>query len=191
VYDRFVQLRLPRLAAPLVVLALASCKKDPPPAPADEVANLFQVDAGVWRSAQPTTQAQWQHLKDLGVRHVVKLNFDSEGSDEGARAVGIEVHDLSIQPADDGHIVENVKDTLKRPDAEKIAEAERILAAGGGVLVHCTHGHDRTGLVVGLHRVLHDGWTKEAAYREMIERHFHPELHGLHEYWEKFDGTLR
>jgi protein tyrosine/serine phosphatase len=49
--------------------------------------------------------------------------------------------------------------------------------------VHCTHGQDRTGLIIGLYR-LNEGWTKDAAYKEMLVHHFHSSLHGLHEYWE-------
>jgi tyrosine-protein phosphatase SIW14 len=52
--------------------------------------------------------------------------------------------------------------------------------------VHCTHGQDRTGLVVGLYRTIHDGWTKTDAYREMLQLGFHPELRGLREFWEDF-----
>jgi tyrosine-protein phosphatase SIW14 len=183
--------------APLLLLLAASlwpgCKKPPPP-PAgadDDVPNLFEVDTRVWRSGQPSTPAQWQRLKDLGVRHVVKLNFESEGTDDGARTAGLDVHVLSIQPEGDKDVLDGVRGTFVAPDPAKLAEAERVLAAGGGVLIHCTHGHDRTGLVVGMHRVMHDGWTKDAAYREMIEKHFHPDLHGLHEFWEKFDGKLQ
>ena len=143
---------------------------------------------GIWRSGQPTTADQWSYLKSLGVRTVIKLNFESEGSDQGAKDIGLDVHVLSIQPEGDRDILDNVAGTFVRPDIAKIAEAERLMATGGGVLVHCTHGQDRTGWIVGAHRVLHEGVSKSAAHDEMVKHHFHDTLHGLHELWEDFDG---
>src|SRR5258708_33519271 len=29
--------------------------------------------------------------------------------------------------------------------------------------------------------------AKDEAYQEMLSHHFHPTLHGLHEFWESFD----
>jgi protein tyrosine/serine phosphatase len=149
------------------------------------VPNLVQVDPGLWRSGQPTTVAQWQYLKSLGITQVVKLNFESEGSDSGAIAVGMSVKYLSIQP-EGGVPLEDIANTFVRPDPERLLEAEQTIEAGGGVLVHCTHGQDRTGLVIGRYRVLHNHWTKDAAYAEMLRNNFHPALHGLHESWEEF-----
>jgi protein tyrosine/serine phosphatase len=143
---------------------------------------------GIWRSGQPTTPEQWSYLKALGVRTVIKLNFESEGSDQGATDVGLDVHVLSIQPEGDKDILENAAGTRVRPDIAKVAEAERLMAIGGGVLVHCTHGQDRTGLIVGIHRILHDGVSKAVAHDEMVKHNFHDTLHGLHEFWEDFDG---
>ncbi len=154
------------------------------------VLNLVQVEPGLWRSGQPIAASEWVYLKGQGVHHVVKLNFDSEGSDGGATAIGLDVHLLSIQPEGDKDLFDNISNTFVRPEVSKLVEAEKVIAAGGGVLVHCTHGQDRTGLVIGIHRVMHEHMSKDDAYHEMVENHFHPELHGLHEFWENFDGTL-
>jgi tyrosine-protein phosphatase SIW14 len=150
------------------------------------IPNFVQVEPGLWRSGQPTTAAQWSYLKSIGVRHVVKLNFDSEGTDALAIAAGLDVHVLSVQPEGDQDVFDNVLNTFVRPNAAALSEAERVIAEDGGVLVHCTHGQDRTGLVVGEHRVLHDRWSKADAYAEMLKNNFHAELHGLHETWESF-----
>ncbi len=152
------------------------------------VPNLVQVEPGLWRSGQPTTPAQWAALKKLGIVHVVKLNFDSEGSDNDATAAGMTVYHFNIQPEGDKDLFSNIEHTFAKPDARQISGALSTMSAGGGVLVHCTHGQDRTGLLVGLWRVMHSRWTKDAAYVEMLERGFHPELHGLHEFWEGYEG---
>lgn len=144
------------------------------------VPNLSQVEANLWRSGQITTQEGWQWVYSLGVRHDVKLNFASEGSDDGATAVGITVHTCSIEPN------ENLLHTVKPPDATQILEALRVIRAGGGVLVHCTHNWDRTGLVIGEHRVLDDHWTPSDAYKEMLRLGFHEQLIGLHHAWDDF-----
>ncbi len=145
-----------------------------------------QVDASLWRSGQPTTRAQWIAIRDLGIEHVLKLNFESEGSDADATAVGLDVHVLSIQPEGDQDVFDNLTNTFVQPSEATLNEVEQLLDSGGIWLIHCTFGHDRTGLAVGRHRVRHDGWTKEAAYAEMLRLGFHAELHGLHESWEQF-----
>ncbi len=155
------------------------------------VPNLVKVEANLWRAGQPTTLEQWQYLKSLGITQVVKLNFETEGSDKGAESVGMKVHVLSIQPEGDLDLLDNITHTLVHPDATRLDEAEQVIESGGGVLVHCTHGQDRTGLVVGRYRVLHDGWTKDAAYAEMRKNNFHQALKGLHEAWENFQPPVQ
>ena len=34
------------------------------------------------------------------------------------------------------------------------------------IYLHCEHGKDRTGLVIALYRIQHDGWTPKAAFDE-------------------------
>jgi hypothetical protein len=154
-----------------------------------DVPNLAIVRPGFWRSGQPTTTEQWQYLYSLGIREVVKLNFESEGSDLEAARVGMVVHYLGIQPSGDQDIWDNIAHTFVRPDSERLRAAQEVLNTSRAVLVHCTHGQDRTGLVIGRYRVLSQGWTKEHAYHEMLDNHFHPLLHGLHEEWEEFGET--
>jgi hypothetical protein len=155
------------------------------------VPNLVQVEPGVWRSGQPCDghdatpcADQWAYLKSLGIHRVVKLNFPDEGSDDWATGNGIEVVNLPMQPAGDKDVFDNALNTFVHPHLATVDSAVSELSRRDGVLVHCTHGQDRTGLVVGVYRVMTDGWTKDAAYQEMTKLGFHPELHGLHEFWE-------
>ena len=156
------------------------------------VPNLAQVDASIWRSGQITTQEGWDYIRELAHGrhvHVIKLNFDTEGSDDLAARMGIDVHVLAIQPEGDQSAWDDLKSVFKGPDPMLVDEAEALLVGATADdlwLVHCTHGQDRTGYVIGRYRVLHDHWTKDRAYQEMREHHFHPELHGVHEAWENF-----
>ena len=54
------------------------------------------------------------------------------------------------------------------------------------VLVHCQHGADRTGSMVALYRIAVQGWTKEAAIREMTQGGF-----GYHEIWINLPPWIR
>lgn len=170
------------------LLALTGCR---PVQYTHNIPDLYQVDPTVWRSGQPIDDADWQYMHDkLGITHVVKLNFESEGTDDGAKRAGMMVHVLSIQPEGDKSLFDNITNTFVQPDRANIVEALKVIDSGETVLVHCTHGHDRTGLVIGIHRVENDGWRKDAAYKEMLDYGFHPELHGLHEFWETFHVSL-
>lgn len=40
--------------------------------------------------------------------------------------------------------------------------------SAGRVFLHCSHGSDRTGFMVAMWRVQHDGWTIAEAFAEMI-----------------------
>jgi hypothetical protein len=176
----------------LIVLVLAACS---PTTFTHDVPNLAQVDANIWRSGQNTSQAGWNWITQIAAGrkvHVIKLNFDAEGSDTIAQKMGFDVLYVPVQPEGDVSIWDDLIDTWKSPDPVTIGKAEDQLAyclahsTTDVCLVHCTHGQDRTGLIIGEHRVLHDRWTKDAAYTEMLDHHFHPELHGVHETWESF-----
>lgn len=55
--------------------------------------------------------------------------------------------------------------------------------------VHCHYGKDRTGLIMGLHRVLYQGWTADRAYQEMRDIGFNPILTKLKNYFKKRTGS--
>lgn len=137
------------------------------------VPNLHQVEPGLYRGGQPTEQG-WAYLKSLGVTNVVKLNEEREGSDAGAVKAGMTVVYLPISV---GQQIEG------GPKLSTVAKA--VANMQPGVFVHCSHGQDRTGLVVGVYRVWIDKWSKERAYQEMLANGFHPLLKGLWDYWQE------
>lgn len=148
------------------------------------VPNFRVVDSGVvYRGGQPTAEG-WSYLQSLGVKTVVKLDLSTEGSDDEATRLGMTVVDASGPPSD-------LKDFYEAPDPERIRLAVQTLEdeSRWPVYVHCLHGQDRTGLIVGLFRVRHDHYTKSQAFKEMRENNFHWELFpGLDDVWEDFDG---
>ena len=164
------------------LLACAACA--PPTAWTHGVPNLHEVQPGVYRGGQPTADG-WAYLRGLGVRHVLKLNFDSEGDDRGAVAFGLTVHQVAIYPA-------AFLSTFDGPTPMQVRQIVSVLLDQKlrPLYIHCTHGHDRTGLAVGLLR-LETGWTKPTAYREMRMLGFHPELLGLVRAWEEYQPRRR
>ena len=160
-------------AIPLL-LALAGCSTVPTFVDHD-IPNFRQVPGhpGLYRGGQPKSPVGWAYLQSIGVSNVVKLNLESQASDSEARALGMTVN---YYPIDTLHQV------VLKPDGQTVSNA--VAALTPGTFVHCKHGHDRTGLIVGCQRVWHDGWAKTNAWTEMIDAGFQPSLHGLVAFWE-------
>lgn len=174
-----------RIALALLLCA-ASAAAEAPVAPSSAavagIPNFREVAPGVYRGGHPTAEG-WAYLKAKGVRTVVRLHLPSEGSDDEAEALGMTLIDASGPPA-------TVKDVFGAPTPERLKLAVDSLRDESlrPVYVHCLHGQDRTGLIVGLYRVLHDGRTKDAAYEEMRRHGFHRSLRGLRTVWKRFNG---
>lgn len=75
-----------------------------------------------------------------------------------------------------------VRQGLFKPD--RLAVSNVVAAIKPGTFVHCKHGRDRSGLIVGCKRVWRDGWAKTNAWSEMIADGFNSTLHGLTDFWQ-------
>ncbi|HEV3188964.1 MAG TPA: tyrosine-protein phosphatase [Polyangiaceae bacterium] len=144
----------------------------------------------IYRGGQPTA-AGWAYLRGvLGVTTVVKLNAPeeswSQGWDEPAEQLGMRVVRVSIPPHDYGLAPASLPEPFRDVPEDKVALAITRLADDehGNVYVHCTHGRDRTGLIVGLYRVFEQHWDPRTAYAEMNQTGFRPLNRNLHEFWE-------
>lgn len=140
---------------------------------------FFEVSPGIYRSAQPTA-ASMNDLKALGIKTILDLNDDQyEIEDERASAQQLGINFISrpmsgFWTPDDQVVDANLTD-LANPNNYPI-------------LVHCQHGEDRTGLIVGLHRVFSENQTPAKAYQEMIDLGFHKALFMLNRYFKKRTG---
>lgn len=123
----------------------------------EELPNFHQVNSKLYRGGQPR-KGGIQKLASLGVNTIINLRDDDERAEaEGreAKAAGLRYFNIPVG-------------RLGRPED---AEIERILALiddaeNGVVFVHCAHGADRTGVVIAVYRISHDGWTSEQAKKE-------------------------
>jgi protein tyrosine/serine phosphatase len=76
------------------------------------------------------------------------------------------------------------------PDDSEVNQIEAIMAdtSQRPIFVHCQHGQDRTGLIVGLYRVFSEHWSPADAYNEMLAKGFHQALFLLNHYYEEKTG---
>jgi protein tyrosine/serine phosphatase len=123
----------------------------------EELPNFHQVSAKVYRGGQPR-KGGLQRLVSLGVNTVINLRDDDERAEaEGheAAAAGLRYFNIPIG-------------RFGRPDDAEIDQVLAIINASenGTVFVHCAHGADRTGVVVAIYRIVHDGWKNEQAKNE-------------------------
>jgi protein tyrosine/serine phosphatase len=113
--------------------------------------NLGLVCAGLWRCAQPDTDG-FALLSGLHVTTIIKLNDNGEYPDK-----------LESDTFKGDVICHPYPRLFFVPAKEKVvATVQKIIELlnnGKYVAVHCTHGVDRTGLVIGAFRIIQLGWT--------------------------------
>ena len=125
-----------------------------------------RVDAALYRSGQPTSQQLHELTKRYGIRTVLKLNH---GPEEVPAGVTVIHRPLSVMTEPSREELQEILDTIERSPKP--------------LLVHCTHGEDRTGLIVALYR-LRRGLPVDLAYADMLR-------HGFHQYPGVFAAWLR
>jgi protein tyrosine/serine phosphatase len=126
--------------------------------------NFGVVNAGVYRSARPDLDELWR-LKDAGITTIV--NFRESEEDVSAEVSACE--DLGINHFSlpwDGHDKE-IDPSLVSRFLEIIENPANLPA-----LVHCKRGAERTGTLIAVYRIEHDGWSAEQAYEEMDKYKF-------------------
>lgn len=136
------------------------------PLPSLGIENLHCITPTLFRSAQPEHESGGV-LQDLGIKTIVSLrsfNADDEEfeQDHGLKLVRVPINTWHIR---DHHVIEAL---------QAILEAEKQ----GGVLLHCLHGADRTGVVSAMYRMAVQNWNKDAARQEMFYGGF-----GYHTVW--------
>lgn len=162
------------LSSWFAVLGLTACATVFKPDPKAPIPNFYKVEDGIYRGGQPDV-AGVLYLKSLGIKTVIDLNDDLDSWQKESINLSMNYINLAYVPMS-GFLY---------PKAIDVDKALAALAAKDNrpIYIHCLHGQDRTGLMIGIYRVEVEGWSKEKAHEEMMEHGFHPELVPLEAYF--------
>lgn len=118
--------------------------------------NWHQVSPLLYRSEQPVAK-NIVGFQEKGIKTIVNLRFFNRDEDtenlgnSGFNLINKPLLTWSIHPKEVASILHVIKAQQKE----------------GAVLVHCYHGSDRTGLIIGMYRIVYENWPIEKAYDEM------------------------
>lgn len=129
-----------------------------------DLPNLHPVAPGIYRGAAPTA-AGLRRLRDMGIRTVIDLRIAPKTVHKEkleAERLGLKWINLPMSEAPPTNAqVDTLLAALKSAPREP-------------VFVHCQHGADRTGCMLGIYRETQQGWDFDRTYREMLKYGFKP-----------------
>ncbi len=133
-------------------LAYAAFAQTPPES--KELPNFHQINEQLYRGGQPKPDGLAE-LRKMGIATVIDLR----DADENALKEKILVEQAGMR------FINFPLGNWDRPETKDI---ENILAAINSaqnqpVFVHCKRGSDRTGTVIAVYRMTHDGWDAKRA----------------------------
>lgn len=145
-----------------------------------DLPNFHEVHEFLYRGGEPTDRGL-EELKQKNVETVIDLRATSERTAQEKRfAEKLGMRYINL-PMDSSAPSKKAIDEF----LAAVEEAQKSSAAEHpAVYVHCQHGSDRTGCLVGVWRVTHDGWDYPRAYEEMRKYYFSPKFTNL-------SGTVR
>lgn len=132
----------------------------------EDLPNFHQVHPFLYRSGEPT-EAGLNKLKEMGVKTVIDLRAPTKPAKQEAKyceSIGLKY--MNMPMSDKAPTKKQVSTLLETIDAAK--------KTGEPVIVHCQHGSDRTGCMIGIWRVQRDGWDFDKTYKEMRKYWFGP-----------------
>jgi tyrosine-protein phosphatase SIW14 len=122
-----------------------------------QLPNFHQVNANLFRGAQPKSGG-YAALKKMGIATILDLRDSDDNAlkeKRAAEAAGLRFINIPLS-------------NIRTPKDSDIAEAIRQIDSKDNqpVFVHCSRGADRTGTVIAVYRMTHDGWTDDQAIAE-------------------------
>lgn len=130
--------------------------------------NFHQVHPFLYRGGEPTAEGLKQ-LAKMGVKTIIDLRNPGEKKiPEQDLALKLSLNYISIPMGPQAPTETQVKTFVTAVEAAKNNPKQ------GSVFLHCAHGSDRTGCLIGIWRVTHDNYSYEEAYKEMRQYYFGP-----------------
>jgi protein tyrosine phosphatase (PTP) superfamily phosphohydrolase (DUF442 family) len=135
------------------------------------LSNLHQVTPMIYRSAQPDNNSG-SAIAKLGIKTV--LSFRKRNKDEplhktpGVVFKRYPLYTWDIEEKDILAVLRILNDPANQP-----------------ILVHCTHGADRTGLMMASYRMIVQNWSKQAAIAEMKQGEYE-----YHVIWKNIEHRI-
>ena len=171
------RLRLAGVAAALLSLSITIPTFAHPvkrAAQSQDLPNFHTVAPGIYRGAAPT-DAGLQKLKAMGVKTIIDLRIapktvKKEG--QTARAMGFKWVNLPMGA-----------EAPTKKEVDTLLSTLNTATPQNPVFVHCQHGADRTGCMLGVYRVTHDHWSYSQAMAEARKFGFNPR-------WKNLSGTV-
>ncbi len=149
---------------------------DPKPAVKmkEDLPNFHEVHPFLFRGGEPN-EAGLQKLKDMGIATIIDLRAPSErkiNEHDVAQKLGMRYINLVM----DSHAPteKQVDEMMKEIDKAKTLSEQG--EKNKNIFVHCAHGSDRTGCMIGIWRVTRDGYDYSTAYKEMRKYYFTPKF---------------
>jgi tyrosine-protein phosphatase SIW14 len=182
--------RIPTFGLSLIIalaaaIALAQTQSDATPK-FEGLPNFHQVNENLYRGAQPKGDGI-KRLAQMGVKTIVNLREgDAMAQREGAeaRAAGLQYFNVPLK-------------RTGRPSDDQVDSALAIINSSTNqpVFVHCKLGADRTGTIIAVYRISHDGWTSERAKAEANRHGMHiweVEMKNyIHDYYQRHQNHLK
>jgi protein tyrosine/serine phosphatase len=125
------------------------------------IENFGRINDNYYRGAQPRGR-DFSDLAAFGIKTVIDLTHDGDASEPAAVAsAGMNFHRIPMT-------------TQSRPADEAVVQFLKLVSdpANFPVYVHCQGGRHRTGVMTAIYRMIHDQWTAERAYQEMLKYEF-------------------
>jgi len=124
-----------------------------------DLPNFHKVTDYLYRGGEPSP-AGMHELQKMGVKTLIDLRAKTEAA-----------HNEEMLAKQLGMKYINMTMTAEAPTKKQVetllATIDSAKEKNEPVLVHCAHGSDRTGCMIGIWRVARDGWAFDDTYKEM------------------------
>lgn len=144
-----------KLGILLLVLSSTAIAQDLSAYP--ELPRFQQVGEKLFRGGQPR-DGGISKLRDLGINTIINLRGASDrtrAEEKEVQALGLNYFNVALP-------------NWARPQHTRVAHILELInrPENGRVFIHCKDGVDRTGMIVAIYRMNHDGWSADQALGE-------------------------